>query len=105
MDVNEHTVHGWYGTKTSEDYKQRLGLREERRRRKESERRVEAGERRRALVRANEGSEGVGRVSSENGGREGGGELFRVETKKSQKEGRLRRLSRVLTGGRRATLA
>ena len=105
MDVNEHTVLGWYGTKTSEDYKQRLGLREERRRRKESERGLEGGERRRTLAGVEEGNEGVGGVSSENVGGEGGNGLSRVETKKSQKEGRMRRLGRVLTGGRRTTLA
>ena len=108
MEVHDHTVIGWYGSKTAEDYKQRLGLREERRMRKENERRVEDRERRRTLGAVEEVDDGAGGASPDNVGEERSNDLSRVETKKSQKsqkEGRMKRLSRVLMGARRATLA
>ncbi len=107
MEENEHTLVGWYGTKTMDDYKQRMSLREERRKRKELERRLGQRDRERRSTLAetpgcDERLESVGAVSTEGDEVD---ELSRVETKKSQKEGRMRRLSRVFTGGRRATVS
>lgn len=103
METHEHTLHGWYGGKTADEYKARLSLREERRLRKEGERREQ--ERRRTLVGVPKDSGHVDGVEPGNAGGNAADEMSRVETKKSQKEGRMRRLSRVFTGGRRATVA
>ena len=103
METNEHTLHGWYGTRTADDYKARLSLREERRLRKEGQRREQ--QRRKTLVGVSESVKCVNGVDSGNVGDDLPVEVPTNETDKSQKEGRMRRLSRVFTGGRRATIA
>jgi len=106
MESNERTLVGWYGVKTMDDYKARTSLKEERRKRKDRE--EQERQRRRTLVGMDERDEGlgVGRVIEGNeGAEEEHNELSNVETRTSQKEGRMRRLSRVFTGGRRPTVA
>lgn len=110
MEEGEHTLYGVYGRVTMDEYKQRPGLRDDRKRRKaeEAKERNQQQERLRrretltSVVKEDGGSHDVEltdverMLSTEDG--EGG------TPGKPVKEGRLRRLSRVLIGGRRATV-
>ena len=105
MQPNEYTLHGWYGTKTTEDYKQQLSLKEERKKQKKEGVKAEEARRRKTLGELPKADDGLRRIRTECCGGTEVNELSAVESTKSEKEGRLRRLSRVLTGDRRTSFA
>lgn len=98
-----HTLKGFYGTKTMDHYKQKPGLMDERRARKAKQHREQERQRRLTLTdvpEENISREEVTRVAS-NGSQKASEP---GEAPKEAKEGRLRRLGKVLTG-RRATIS
>lgn len=106
MDQSDYTLRGFYGVKTMDEYKKQPSLREERRLRKEAERKQR--ERRATLatvpesagdssgVRSVDGRE-VAKVSSV----EGNSAPPPEDSSENTKESKMRKLSRVLSGGRR----
>jgi len=108
-----HTLIGFYGKETMDDIITKLPDQEFRWQRRRKEKKEHAKARRMpGATRMDSVSEEVHTVpegSDTRGTRSGtdeevGEQVERTETNVSQKEGRMRRLSRVFSGGRRATV-
>lgn len=105
MPAGDHTLHGWYGEKTMDDYKNRPGLRDDRK--KKSKRAKSLAkldhESQSTMNIIHEASEGPNQVTTSDQSRDTNDETVAERT---EHQGRLRRLSRVLHVGkeRRATV-
>lgn len=99
MAAGEHTLQGWYGTKTMDDYKARPGLREGKKRRvKQAGGNDDVQEGRRStmatLPEASEEGAGLATISHTEGAASDAPVVDGTE-----KRGRFRRLSRVFSNG------
>lgn len=112
MPTGDHTLHGWYGTKTMDDYKKRPGLREGRKKRRTSQ----AGENDDVNKERRTTMAVVPEASDESAGLTRVGDMESAENNTSvvdstEKRGRFRKLTRVFSGSsgsgtdRRATIS
>ena len=100
MPTGDHTLHGWYGTQTMDDYKNRPGLRDGRKKRRSSQAEGNDNvdkERRPTMAVVPEASDESASVPTVRSTEDAENDAPNAGS--TEKQGRFRRLSRVFSGG------